>query len=78
MPEISCFFGIVVTMYCADHALPHVHAECAGPRISVAIEDVRILSWTFLAALLFYFSSGWSSAERNCWPIGSWDRCGSR
>ena len=46
MPEISRFFGIVVTMYYADHTLPHVHAKYAWERISVAIEDVRILSGT--------------------------------
>ena len=44
MLEISRFFGIVVTMYYADHSLPHVHAKYGGQRISVAIEDARILS----------------------------------
>ena len=38
MPEISRFFGIVVTMYYTDHALPHVHAKYSGQRISLAIE----------------------------------------
>ena len=44
MPEISRFFGIVVTMYYTDHALPHFHAKYAGQRISLAIEDARILA----------------------------------
>ena len=44
MPEISRFFGIVVAMYYTDHSLPHVHAKYAEQRVSVAIEDARILS----------------------------------
>ena len=44
MPEISRFFGIVIAMYYADHALPHVHAKYGGQRMSVAIDDARILS----------------------------------
>lgn len=49
MPEISRFFGIVITMYYADHALPHVHAKYSGQWVSVAIEDARILSGDFPA-----------------------------
>lgn len=44
MPEISRFLGIVVTMYYTDHTLPHVHAKYGGQRISLAIEDARILA----------------------------------
>ena len=44
MPEISRFFEIVVTMYYTDDALPHVHAKYSGQRISLAIEDARILA----------------------------------
>ena len=47
MPEISRFFGIVVTMYYRDHALPHFHAKYGEQRISVAIEDARLLSGDF-------------------------------
>ena len=47
MPEISRFFGIVVTMYYNDHAPPHFHAKYDRQRISVAIEDARILSGDF-------------------------------
>lgn len=47
MPEISRFFGIVITMYYTDHVLPHFHAKYGGRRISVAMEDGRILSGDF-------------------------------
>ena len=30
MPELSRFFGIVITMYASDHNPPHFHAEYAG------------------------------------------------
>ena len=47
MPEISRFHGMVVAMYYTDHALPHVHAKYGEQRISVAIDDARILSGDF-------------------------------
>ena len=47
MPEISRFFGIVIAMYYTDHALPHFHARYSGRRISMAIENGRILSGEF-------------------------------
>lgn len=28
MPRISCFYGIVITMYFRDHNPPHFHATC--------------------------------------------------
>ena len=31
-------------MYYTDHTLPHVHAKYGGQRISLAIEDARILA----------------------------------
>lgn len=30
MPELSRFFGIIITMYTADHNPPHFHVEYAG------------------------------------------------
>jgi hypothetical protein len=30
MPEISRFYGIVITMYWDEHAPPHFHAEYSG------------------------------------------------
>ena len=30
MPELSRFYGVVVTMYASDHNPPHFHAEYAG------------------------------------------------
>ena len=39
MPEISRFFGIVITMYYREHGSPHFHARYGSHRITVRIED---------------------------------------
>ena len=44
MPEISRFFGIVVSMYFDDHGPPHVHARYGSDVVRVAIETTQILS----------------------------------
>jgi hypothetical protein len=44
MPEISRFYGIVVRMYYADHAPPHVHAEYGDHELVVAIAPIMILA----------------------------------
>ncbi len=47
MPEISRFFGIVITMYYDDHAPPHFHARYGGDEIQVEIENGRALAGRF-------------------------------
>ena len=42
MPEISRFFGIVITMYFNDHGPPHFHARYNEFRAIVAIEPVEL------------------------------------
>lgn len=46
MPEISRFFGIVITMHYTDHPPPHFHARYAGQRALVAIESPGVLEGT--------------------------------
>jgi hypothetical protein len=43
MPEVSRFFGIVITMYHGDHAPPHFHARYAGRKAIVSIDPVEVL-----------------------------------
>jgi hypothetical protein len=43
MPEISRFFGIVVTMYFNDHNPPHFHVRYEGYRAKVRIADAAII-----------------------------------
>lgn len=38
VPEISRFYGIIISMFYADHARPHFHARCGGESIAVDID----------------------------------------
>ena len=42
MPEISRFFGIVITMYYDEHNPPHFHARYGEDRAAIEIETLRI------------------------------------
>lgn len=44
MPEISRFFGIVISMHYRDHAPPHIHARYGKHRATIAISDGRLLA----------------------------------
>ena len=44
MPEVSRFFGIVISMYYDDHAPPHFHARHGSHRAQVEIATGRLLS----------------------------------
>jgi len=38
VPELSRFYGIVITMFYGDHARPHFHARLGGDSIAVEID----------------------------------------
>jgi uncharacterized protein DUF4160/uncharacterized protein DUF2442 len=38
VPELSRFYGIVITMYFQGHAMPHFHARCGGQSIAIEID----------------------------------------
>lgn len=42
-PEISRFFGVIITMNYNDHAPPHFHARYAGDQAIIEIETLRVL-----------------------------------
>ncbi len=42
MPEISRFYGIIITMYYNDHPPPHFHARYGGQRAKFSIADLRL------------------------------------
>ena len=42
MPELSRFFGIVISIYRADHPPPHIHAWHGNYEIAVRIADGSI------------------------------------
>ena len=60
------FFGIVVTMYYTDHALPRFHAKYGEHRISVATEHARILLGAFPDVRGIWSSNGRHCIETSC------------
>ena len=44
MPLISAFYGIVITMYYADHSHPHFHARYGEFQAQIEISSGRILN----------------------------------
>jgi hypothetical protein len=43
MPEVSRFFGIIITMNYSDHAPPHFHVRYGDQRALIAIESLALL-----------------------------------
>lgn len=43
MPELSRFFGVVISMHYNDHAPPHFHARYGFHVASVTVRDSRTL-----------------------------------
>ncbi|WP_420436221.1 DUF4160 domain-containing protein [Candidatus Poriferisodalis sp.] len=43
MPELSRFFGIVITMYARDHPPPHFHARYGEHEALVDVENSQLL-----------------------------------
>jgi hypothetical protein len=44
MPEISRFFGIIVTMYYNDHLPPHFHVRYNQQKALVSINTLKIIA----------------------------------
>ena len=43
MPEISRFFGVLITMYYNDHAPPHFHVRYGSQKALVSIGELTVL-----------------------------------
>jgi len=43
MPQISRFFGIIISMYFNDHNPPHFHAQYGDYEYIISIQDLTIL-----------------------------------
>jgi len=43
MPEISRFFGIIISMYYNDHPPPHFHVRYGQQKAIIAIQSASIL-----------------------------------
>ena len=42
MPEISRFFGAIISMYYNDHTPPHFHARYGGCKALISIETLAV------------------------------------
>jgi hypothetical protein len=43
MPEVCRFFGIIITMYYNDPALPHFHVRYGDQKATIGIDNLSIL-----------------------------------
>jgi len=64
MPEISRFFGIVISMHYVDHEPPHFHARYGEHEAAVAIESLGILRG-HLPSRAHALVLEWASARRH-------------
>ena len=64
MPEIALFFGIRITMYYDDRNPPHFHAEYAGRKIIVDIENGYVVSGAFPSRQL-KFVLAWAEMHKD-------------
>ena len=79
MPEISRFYGIIVSMFYSEHNPPHFHARYGEYKMAVDIGSLRILEGNFppraLGLVVEWASlhkeellSDWELAAQNCLP----------
>lgn len=64
MPEISLFYGIRITMFYDDHNPPHFHAEYAGNKALVDIQNVCVMRGG-LPARQLKFVLAWAELHRD-------------
>lgn len=63
MPEISRFFGTVISMCHNDHVPPHFHVRYAGQKALVDIENLTVLRGR-LPPRVLGFVVEWASLHR--------------
>ena len=63
MPEISRFFGIIITMYFSDHQPPHFHVRYGDFKAQVSIDSTSILRGN-LPPRVFGLVAEWALVHR--------------
>lgn len=64
MPVVSLFFGIRITMYYDDHNPPHFHAEYAGHKALVDIQECCVIHGSLPNRQLKYVLA-WAELHRD-------------
>lgn len=73
MPQISVFYGIVITMYLGEqHHVPHFHARYGKHRISVAVNTLGPLAGS-LPPRAFRMVREWAALHQEE-LLACWDR----
>ena len=63
MPEVSRFFGIIITMNYSDHAPPHSHVRYAEQKALIAIESLALLRGR-LSPRVFGMAMEWAALHQ--------------
>jgi len=63
LPEISRFFGIVITMNYNDHAPPHFHVRYSGQKALIGIQTLTVLQGR-LSPRVFGLVMEWASLHQ--------------
>jgi hypothetical protein len=71
MPEISRFFGIVITMNYNDHVPPHFHVRYGGQKALIGIQTLTVLQGR-LAPRVFGLVMEWASLHQTE-LMGNWE-----
>lgn len=64
MPEICRFFGIIITMYYADHQPPHFHVRYGEQKALIAIDTLTLFRG-HLSPRVFGMVMEWAAAHQD-------------
>jgi hypothetical protein len=64
VPEISRFFGIIITMYFSDHQPPHFHVRYGDFKAQISIDSISILRGN-LPPRVFGLVAEWALVHRD-------------
>jgi len=64
MPQISRFYGIIISMYFDDHNPPHFHAKYGEDEALISISDFSILEG-FVPSRAFLLVTEWASQHKD-------------
>lgn len=64
MPEISRFFGAIITMYYNDHQPSHFHVRCNQHKALVSIQSLEIIEGE-LSSKEFKLIQEWATIHQN-------------
>lgn len=64
MPEISRFFGMIITMFYNDHTPPHFHVRYGEQKALIAIQTLTLISGE-LSPRAFGLVMEWAALHRS-------------